>query len=313
LATVLVTGGAGFIGSHLVRELIALGHAVRVLDNFSSGHRENLAGLALEIIEGDIRDQDLVRRAMEGVELVFHLAAMVSVPQSMAQPLDCYAVNLSGSLNVLWQARAAGARRVILASSCAVYGEAEDPLVEEAPTAPLSPYADSKLAMERAAQLFTRAFGLPTVSLRYFNVYGPRQAPDSDYAAVIPRFITRMLEGQPPLIHGDGLQTRNFVYVEDVVRANLLAAKTPQAVGGVFNVGGQRSVSVLELAETLQRLIPSAPRWEHGPARPGDIRHSAADLEAAARALGYRPQIDLEQGLQRTVEWFEASRAPKMP
>ncbi len=313
MADIVVTGGAGFIGSHLVERLTELGHRVRVLDNFSSGRVENLAGLTVEVLEGDVRDEAAVRRAMKGAELVFHLAAMVSVPQSMEDPLACYAANLSGSLNVLWQARAAGAKRVVLASSCAVYGEAQPPLKEETPTVPLSPYADSKLAMERAAQLFTRAYGLPTVCLRYFNVYGPRQTPDSQYAAVIPQFIARMLAGRAPQIHGDGCQTRNFVYVEDVVRANLLAAEAEAAVGGVYNVAGARSVSVLELAQTLRRLIPGAPEWVHGPPRAGDIRHSDADLNAAARALGYRPQIDLEQGLQRTVEWFEASRAPKIP
>ena len=306
MATALVTGGAGFIGSHLVRELLERRDQVRVLDDLSTGREENLSGLDLDLIVGDIRDLRTVQQAVEGVNLVFHLAASISVSASIEDPLDCYAVNLNGSLNVLWAAHKAGVRRVVLASSAAVYGESEGKVDESSPTHPLSPYATSKQAMEQAAQLFATTSGLRTTSLRCFNVYGPRQCPDSPYAAVIPIFIQTMLEDRPPTIDGDGKQTRDFVYVEDVVRAFLLAAEHGEDAGEVFNIGGGGSISILDLVHTLQQLIPNAPAPIFGPPRPGDIRFSQADISRAERALGYRPTIDLKQGLQTTVQWFRA-------
>jgi UDP-glucose 4-epimerase len=307
LAKALVTGGAGFIGSHLVRALLARGDQVCVLDDLSTGRQANLAGLDLKLIIGDVRDFVTVSEAMADVDLVFHQAAMISVPASMEDPLNCYAINLQGSLYVLWAAHQAGVSRVVLASSAAVYGETTGKVSETVPTSPLSTYATSKLAMEQAARLFTLSYDLPTVSLRYFNVYGPRQSPDSPYAAAIPIFIDAMLAGEAPEIYGDGQQRRDFVFVEDVVRANILASEQDGAIGGVFNIGGGNSISILDLVHTLQRFFPVAPSPTFGPPRAGDIRFSQADMTRAEKALGYRPKIDLEQGLHTTVQWFRAS------
>ena len=304
----LVTGGAGFVGSHVVAGLIAQGTRVRVVDNLSTGQEQNLADSSVDFVAGDIRDPDVLSAAMQGVRWVFHQAAMVSVPASMDDPLGCYEVNLQGTLRVLWAAYQAGVQRVVVASSAAVYGEASVPVEEESPKRPLSPYASSKLAMEQAAQLFTRAYGLPTVCLRYFNAYGPRQRPDSPYAAVIPAFIGAMLEGRPATIHGEGDQSRDFVYIGDVVRANLLAAERPEATGGVFNIGSGVSVTILELAGFLQGLFPQAPAPIHGPSREGDIRFSKAVMDRAAQALGYRPEVGMLEGLRSTVEWFRQER-----
>lgn len=304
----LVTGGAGFVGSHVVAGLIAQGTRVRVLDNLSTGQELNLSDSHVEFVAGDIRDPEVLSGAMQGVRWVFHQAAMVSVPASMDDPLGCYEVNLQGTLRVLWAAHQAGVQRVVVASSAAVYGEASVPVEEESPKRPLSPYASSKLAMEQAAQLFTRAYGLPTVCLRYFNAYGPRQRPDSPYAAVIPAFIGAMLEGRPATIHGEGDQSRDFVYIGDVVRANLLAAERPEATGGVFNIGSGVSVTILELAGFLQGLFPQAPAPIHGPSREGDIRFSKAVMDRAAQALGYRPEVGMLEGLRSTVEWFRQER-----
>jgi nucleoside-diphosphate-sugar epimerase len=302
----LVTGGAGFIGSHLVRALLQRGDQVRVLDNFSTGLRENLVGLSIELIEGDIRDLNTTRQAVSGIDHIYHLAAFISVQASMEDPLDCYAVNLNGSLNVLWAAHQAGVSRVVLASSAAVYGDLDKKVNESVKTRPLSPYASSKLAMEQVAQLLATTSNLPTVSLRCFNVYGPSQSPDSPYAAVIPIFIHGMLEGQSPTIFGDGEQTRDFVFVEDVVQAFILATETDEAIGGVFNIGGGASISILDLVHTLQQLIPGSLDPIYHPPRPGDIRFSEADITRAESALGFRPTIDLKKGLQITVEWFQA-------
>ena len=303
-----MTGGAGFVGSHVVAGLIAQGTRVRVVDNLSTGQEQNLADSSVEFVAGDIRDPEILSGAMQGVRWVFHQAAMVSVPASMDDPLGCYEVNLQGTLRVLWAAHQAGVQRVVVASSAAVYGEASVPVEEESPKRPLSPYASSKLAMEQAAQLFTRAYGLPTVCLRYFNAYGPRQRPDSPYAAVIPAFIGAMLEGRPATIHGEGDQSRDFVYIGDVVRANLLAAERPEATGGVFNIGSGVSVTILELAGFLQGLFPQAPAPIHGPSREGDIRFSKAVMDRAAQALGYRPEVGMLEGLRSTVEWFRQER-----
>jgi nucleoside-diphosphate-sugar epimerase len=302
LTTALVTGGAGFIGSSVVRTLIDHQVEVQVLDNFSTGSHDNLAGQDIDIFEGDIRDPVMVAAAVHGMDLVFHLAAMVSVTESMADPVGAYQANLIGSVNVLEAARQQGVDRVVLSSSCAVYGDTTGPVAESAELQPLSPYAASKVAMERAADLYQRAYGLSTVSLRYFNVYGRRQRADSDYAAVIPLFINQMADSSPIQIDGDGHQTRDFVHVNDVAWANWLAASEPEA-NGVYNIGSGRSHSILDLAEDLQRIFPQAPSPAHGPAREGDIKHSEADLGRAS-ALGYRPRIALEDGLRATVEWF---------
>jgi nucleoside-diphosphate-sugar epimerase len=303
MPTALVTGGAGFIGSHLVQHLVDRGWSVRVLDNLSTGTRENLAGTGAELAVGDIRDPKAVDDAVRGAEVVFHLAAMISVPESMTQPAECYRSNVLGSLHVLDAARREGARRVVLSSSCAVYGDTNHPVDEASETAPISPYAASKLSMEQAAKMMAAAFGLETVCLRYFNVYGPRQAPDSPYAAAIPTFIATMMEGRPPVIHGDGQQTRDFVFVGDVARANLLAAEAQVEPGAVFNIGCGRSVSIQELVASLRALLPGIPEPTYGPPRPGDIRLSAGRIDRAGQALGYRPETALKDGLAATVEW----------
>ncbi|MEA2524570.1 MAG: hypothetical protein QOF73_1797 [Thermomicrobiales bacterium] len=301
----LVTGGAGFIGSHLAARLVERGEAVRVFDNFSTGKMENLAPLAFkaELVKGDLRDMAAVRKAMAGVEVVFHQAADPSVPRSMADPAACYEANVLGTVNVLQAAREAGVRRVVFASSCAVYGDAPGlPKTERMGIAALSPYASSKIAGEHLCQVFTRAFEVEAVALRYFNVFGPRQDPASAYAPVIPRFVKALLDGEPPVIYGDGEQTRDFVYVDDVVQANLLAAQSPDAPGKVFNIASGRSVSLNRLLGSLIGImgVPAQPIYL--PARVGDVRHSAADVSAAAAALGFEILVPFELGLARTVE-----------
>ncbi len=310
-AWALVTGGAGFIGSHLVQGLLAQGWRVRVLDDFSTGRPENLAGLhgPLEVREGDLRDAEAVAAALRDVEVVFHQGAFVSVPASLADPLTCHAVNDQGTAQLLELARRAGVRKVVLASSAAVYGDATDfPLRETLPYRPLSPYAASKAANEVYARLYTTAFGLPVVALRYFNVYGPRQRPDSPYAAAIPIFIRRMLDGQPPTVFGDGTQARDFVFVEDVVRANLLAAERSAADGQVLNICTGTEVSLLEVLAVLREFLPSAPEPEFAPPRPGDIHRSVGDPARAQRLLGFRAQTPLRQGLARVVAWMREAQ-----
>lgn len=303
----LVTGGAGFIGSHLVRALLARGWRVRVLDDFSTGREENLRGLhgPLEIREGDLRDHQALEEVLRGVEVVFHQAAFISVPASMEDPLTCHAVNADGTARLLEQARRAGVSKVVLASSAAVYGDATDfPLQETLPYRPLSPYAASKAANEVYARLYTLAFGLPVVALRYFNVYGPHQRPDSPYAAAIPIFIRRMLDGRPPTVFGDGTQRRDFIFVDDVVRANLLAAERSEADGEVLNICTGTEVSLLDLLAVLRDLIPGAPEPEFAPPRPGDIYRSVGDPTKAERLLGFRAQTPLREGLAQVVEWM---------
>jgi UDP-glucose 4-epimerase len=305
----LVSGGAGFIGSHLVRALVARGDDVLVLDNLSTGARANLANLPVELLVADLGEADQVRAATRGVDTVFHLGAMISVPASLDNPAGCYLTNVLGSLHVLEAARREHVRRVVLASSCAVYGDHEGPVAEDAASRPMSPYAQSKLAMEDLARLYASTFALETVCLRFFNVYGPRQDVRSAYAAVIPLFIQALLDGRPPTIHGDGRQTRDFVFVEDVVQAMLQASQA--AVGAqVFNIGQGQSRTVLELAEVLATLVPGSPAAVFEPARAGDIRLSAADIGRATKALGYRPAYDLHRGLRATVEWMRAAGGP---
>ena len=309
---VLVTGGAGFIGSHLVERLLVEGHSVRVLDNLSSGRTEGLPAEGYELVEGDVRDRAIVEASLDGVDQVFHLAALVSVPASTQAPQECYGVNLAGSLQVLEASRAAGVKRIVLASSAAVYGDFLGPVSETTPAAPLSPYAASKLGMEQAAKMFSDTFGLQTVCLRFFNVYGPRQAPDSQYAAVIPAFIEAALIHESMVIHGDGQQRRDFVFVADAVEACLLAAGREQAEGTVLNIGGGGSVTIQDLAGILQRLIPEAPKATLGPVRERDIRYSEAELSRAHALLGYHPATTLERGLEATIEWFRHRQA-EMP
>ena len=303
----LVTGGAGFIGSYLVRALLERGDHVRVLDNFSTGKRENLLGLGgqLEILEGDLRNPIQVAEAVKGIDFVFHQAAFVSVPLSVLDPQTCFDINVQGTLNVLEAARDRGVQRVVIASSAAVYGEPEIlPLTEATHPRPLSPYAASKLVNEVYAGMFTHAYGLPVVALRYFNVYGPHQSPKSDYAAAIPIFIRRLLDGQAPEVFGDGLQRRDFIYVSDIARANLLAASAPQAAGEVFNICTGQETTLLDLLETLAQIIPEAPAPRFKPPRPGDIHASLGEPQRAAELLEFSPQIPLLQGLGETVSWL---------
>jgi nucleoside-diphosphate-sugar epimerase len=307
---ILVTGGAGFIGSHLVERLLGSGHAVRILDNFSTGSRDNLPFAArydatLEVIEGDIRDRATVARAVTGVEVVFHQAAMRSVPRSVEDPLGANEHNVTGTLNVLESARRAGVRRVVYASSSSVYGDRPDlPKREDQPPAPISPYAVSKAAGEQYAAVWHRLFGVETVGLRYFNVFGPRQDPTSEYAAVIPRFILWGSRGEPLQVHGDGDQSRDFTYVDNVVEACLLAGQADRVGGEVFNVGCGVRISLLEIISRLESLLGRRLTRQHTPARAGDVRHTLADIDKAKRMLGYVPVVEFDEGFRRTVEFF---------
>ena len=305
----LVTGGAGFIGSHLVHTLLDRGADVRVLDNFSTGKRENLSGLAsrLEVLEGDVRDRAAVEKAVRDVEVVFHEAAFVSVPESMEKPQDCFDVNVTAMINLFDAAREAGVKLVVIASSAAVYGESDAlPLRETTPTQSLSPYAASKRTGEIYAQLYTQAFGLDVVALRYFNVFGPRQRPDSMYAAAVPIFVRRLLDGQPVTIFGDGGQTRDLINVRDVVRANLIASEHPNAPGQTFNVCTGRETRILDLLEVLFDLFPDAQEPVFVEPRAGDIYRSVGSSESIAQTLGFQPEVTLEEGLKETVAWMQA-------
>jgi len=302
---VLVTGGAGFIGSNLVAALLERGDDVRVLDNFSTGSRANLAALGreVEVVEGDLRSYERVHTAVRGSEVVFHQGALGSVPRSVQDPLTSTAVNVEGTLNVLLAARDEGIRRVVAASSSSVYGDGGTfPRVETQSPNPISPYAVAKLAAERFCVSFARVYGIETVALRYFNVFGPRQDPSSQYAAVVPRFIRAIADGRPVTVHGDGEQSRDFTYVENVVRANLLAADGADAAGRVLNVATGASQTVNALADTVGRLLGLPVEKAHGPAQPGDVRESWADVSAAREALGYEPAVGFEEGLRRTIE-----------
>lgn len=310
----LVTGGAGFIGSHIVRTLLEGGENVRVLDNFSTGKRENLAGLAEQfsdgkfaVHEGDLRDRALVENAIQNVDIIFHEAAFISVPESMEKPQDCFDVNVDATVSLFEAARQAGVRRVVVASSAAVYGESDAiPLQETTPTQSLSPYAASKRTNEIYAQLYTQALGLDVVALRYFNVYGPRQRPDSMYAAAIPIFVRRLLDGKPVTVFGDGGQTRDLINVHDVVRANLVASEHPDAPGQVLNVCTGIETRLLDLLEVLYDLFPDVLEPVFTEPRPGDIYRSVGSPEFTAQTIGFRAEVTLEEGLKETVSWMQA-------
>jgi UDP-glucose 4-epimerase len=294
----LVTGGAGFIGSHIAEQLVARGERVRVLDNFSSGKRSNLQHLPIEVIEGDVRQIATVRAALHEVDYVLHQAAMISVPQSMTDPAAAHEVNATGTLNILLAAREVNVKRVVLASSCAVYGDNDAlPLSETAETRCKSPYAASKLIGEVYCQTFTQAYGLPTVCLRYFNVYGARQDPNGEYAAVIPKFAQRIRAGQAPIVYGDGAQTRDFVHVSDIVRANLAACERSEAIGRVINVASGRQVSLLDLIEAFGRLQGHVIEPVFAPQRAGDILHSVGDNRRLQTFLKLSSDTPLEKGL----------------
>lgn len=308
MSVYLVTGGSGFIGSHIVDALVSRGQVARVLDNFSTGKRGNLRSSIdqIELIEGDIRDQGAVRKAVTGVDYVLHQAALPSVPRSIKDPLATHEANATGTLNVLAASQEAGVKRVVYASSSSVYGDTPElPKREEMTPRPLSPYAASKLAGEVYCRAFCHSYGLETVSLRYFNVFGPRQDPESQYAAVIPRFICALLDGADVCIYGDGEQTRDFTYVGNVVQANLLAATAPQAAGRAYNIACGERTSLLSLLRLLGDLTGRTPNPVFEEARPGDVRDSLADVREAETRLGYAVSTSLEEGLRRTVRWME--------
>jgi UDP-glucose 4-epimerase len=307
MPTCLVTGGAGFIGSHLARSVAEDGWQVRVLDDFSTGKRENLAEIAgrIEVIDGDVRDRACVARAVAGVEVVFHEAAMVSVPKSVAEPVACHEICATGTLNVLVAAREAGVRRVVYAASASAYGNtAECPVREDGALDPQSPYAAAKLAAEHYCSAFSATTDLETVRLRYFNVFGPQQDPSSPYSGVISIFATRMLAGTPPTVFGDGLQSRDFVDVVNVVRANRLAAEVSGINGRVFNVGAGGRISLLDLVAAMNRILGTNLAPQFAEPRVGDVRHSQADIAAARRFLGYESIVSFEAGLARCLDYY---------
>ena len=309
---VLVTGGGGFIGSNLVRALLARGDDVRVLDNFSTGSRRNLQDLEadVEVVEGELRSYERVHNAVRGTEIVFHLGALGSVPRSVQDPLTSSAVNVEGTLNVQLAARDEGVRRVVFASSSSVYGnKVELPLHESMAPDPVSPYGVAKLAAERYCVSFSRVYhSFETVALRYFNVFGPRQDPTSQYAAVVPLFVTAIAAGEPVRIFDDGEQSRDFTYVDNVVRANLLAADAEGVSGRIFNISAGAPTTVNELAETIGRLLGKPVERTYLPPRPGDLRNSWADTGEARRLLGYEPEVGLEEGLRRTADYLFGER-----
>lgn len=306
----LVTGGAGFIGGHLVEGLLAAGRRVRVLDDFSTGKADNLTAVAgkVDLLRGSITDPDAVARAMRGCEVVYHLAALPSVQRSVEEPLLSHDVCATGTLRVLDAARREKVRRVVYAASSSAYGDTPGAVrTEDDPIAPLSPYAAAKLAGEHYCRCFTTVYGLETVRLRFFNIFGPRQDPKNPYTGVIALFIAALVEGRTPTIHGDGLQSRDFTYVTNAVQAVMKAADAPAAVGNVYNIGSGANVSVLELVRHLNQLLGSNIVPLHTEARAGDVRHSQADISRARRDLGYEPAVSFAEGLQRTLDWYRGN------
>ena len=311
--SILVTGGAGFIGSHIARALVAQGKSVRIFDNFSTGKDANLDDLAgrVEVVRGDLRNMKILESALVGVTHVYHQAAVGSVPRSIADPFETQTANVNGTLNLLWKAREAGVRRVVIAGSSSVYGDTPGmPRVETLMPSPLSPYALSKLSQEFFGKIFTKTFGLETVTLRYFNIFGPYQDPDSEYAAVIPRFIRAILTGQPVTINGTGEQSRDFTFVDNAVSANLLAMETSSGIGEAYNVGCGASYSILDLVNTLSEILGVRPEIRHNPARAGDPAASLADITKAKNVLGYEPKVYFREGLEQTARWFAARLSP---
>jgi UDP-glucose 4-epimerase len=303
----LVTGGAGFIGSHLVEGLLARGWSVRVLDNFSTGYRENIKHLInqIDLLEGDVTNLTTVRFAVRNVDVIFHQAALPSVARSVANPLESNEVNITGTLNILLAARDAGVKRVVYAASSSAYGNTPTlPKVESMPPTPLSPYAIAKLTGEMYARTFTQLYGLSTISLRYFNIFGPRQDPATQYAGVIAKFCTCAIEGKPYPVFGDGEQSRDFTYVENVVNANLLAAEAKLADATLVNIACGERTSLNQLIALLNELTNQKLPAQYGPERAGDVRHSLADVTRAGKLLGYEPMVDIREGLKRTLEWY---------
>ena len=314
MRTFLVTGGAGFIGSHIAAALVARGDRVRVLDNFCTGNRENIAALGkgVEFVEGDLAKASDIARAVDGVEVVFHQAALASVPRSVDTPLDTNDACVTGTVMLLDGARKAGVRRVVFAGSSSAYGDQPTPAKnEKLLPMPLSPYAAAKLAGEFYCQAFTKTYGLETVTLRYFNVFGPRQDPKSQYAAVIPKFITEILAGQRPTIFGDGKQSRDFTSIDNVVQGNLLAADAPAAVGQTVNVACGESFDLLQVMDGINKALGTDVKPIFEPARVGDVRDSLADISLARQLLKYEPVVDFEEGLRRTVEYYKTAKAGK--
>jgi UDP-glucose 4-epimerase len=311
MRTFLVTGGAGFIGSHIAEAMVARGDRVRVLDNLSTGHVSNMAGFRqrIEFIQADLLAASSVAQAVRGVDCVFHHAALASVPLSVERPLDVHAACATGTLILLDEARRAGVRRVVYAASSSAYGNQPAPLKSETdlPT-PLSPYAAAKLAGEMYCQAFTATHGMETVALRYFNIFGPRQDPNSPYSAVIPLFISAMLKGEQPVIYGDGLQSRDFCYVSNVVQANLLAADAAGVSGRIFNVASGKSTDLLTLFGIINSLLGLDVKPRHELPRAGDVRESQADITEARRRLGYKPEIDFQEGLRRSIDYYKGIR-----
>ena len=306
--TILITGGAGFIGSHITEALVKRGDRVRVLDNLLTGHRANLAHLIdqIEFVEGDIRDPEQTRAAMAGVSIVYHEAAIPSVPRSVSDPQLNHDSNVQGTFNVLMAAREAGVKRVVYAASSSAYGDTEIlPKQEDMIPKPLSPYAAAKLFGEYYMQVFTRVYGLETVSLRYFNVFGPRQDPGSPYSGVISKFATALLTEQTPVIYGDGEQSRDFTFIDNVVDANLRAAEAPQASGHVMNLGVGRRITLNGLLEEMQKALGTNLPPEYREMRAGDVRHSLADISRAQKLIGYEPIVHLAEGLKRTMAWYK--------
>jgi len=311
MALYLVTGGAGFIGSHLTEEIARRGEHVRVVDNLVTGKRQNLAHIPrVDFIEGDLADLDVARRAVDGVDCVLHQAAIPSVPRSVEDPITSHVANIDASLNVLVAARDARVKRVVYAGSSSVYGDAPTlPKVETMPAAPLSPYALQKFVAEQYCQMFTRLYGLETVTIRYFNVFGPRQDPSSPYSGVISLFISALCEGRQPTIYGDGEQTRDFTYVANVVDGVLRACHAPEASGEVINVATAGRISLNQLFRAIRDLVGARVEPMYAASRPGDVRDSQADIQKARRLLGYEPTVSFDEGLKKTVEWYRASRA----
>ncbi|MFQ5510299.1 MAG: SDR family oxidoreductase [Candidatus Krumholzibacteriia bacterium] len=309
MSTYLVTGGAGFIGSHIAETLVGEGHEVRVLDNLSTGKRENMASFEPRInwVEGDLRDVDTVERAVDGVEYVVHQAALASVPRSIKDPVSSSQVNVQGTLNLLEAAKKRAVKKFVYASSSSVYGDSETlPKREDMPPNPKSPYAVTKLTAELYCRVYSEIHGVPTVSLRYFNVFGPRQDPNSQYSAVIPLFVTALSRGERPTIHGDGEQSRDFTYIDNVVQANLRACRSPERGAMVFNVACGERFSLNALYDRLQAIIGVNVEPNFGPPRAGDVKHSQAAIDAIGAALGYTVEIGFDDGLKRTVAWYRS-------